>query len=226
MAFIEYTPGPDLEALEGTTLEWTASHGDAGVALLLMQFKGKPLMEATVRALLAGVQDLEDATWQVLTERWLDTAIGEQLDLLGSIVGLGRRGWTDSTYRTLIRAQILVLRSSGTWPELFAILEALGVTLTLTTIVESYPAAITITLGEYLDGDIAAAEVFDRVDAARSATVRFVLEFPVSELADTFAFADDDAASSEVADAARGWGDDAGATGGQLVDSLANSEVL
>lgn len=42
----------------------------------------------------------------------LETAVGQQLDMIGSVVGLPRSGTTDSRYRTLLSIQIELLISS------------------------------------------------------------------------------------------------------------------
>lgn len=67
-----------------------------------------------LRAWLAGVQDIENALQQLLTMRFIDTAVGVQLDVLGNIVGQGRDGLVDATYRRYIRARISANRSKGT----------------------------------------------------------------------------------------------------------------
>lgn len=221
-SWVAYSPAPGLEALEGTTLEWVESHCEDGKGLLISQFRNKPRIEATLCALLAGVQDLHDAIWQVLTERWLGSAVGVQLDQLGTIVNLPRAGWVDGTYRGMLRAQVLTLRSKGRWPDLFAILEAMGVTLTLTTVDEPAMAAMRIVLGEPMDGDISAADVFNFITRAKPAGVRFTLEFPVEDLAETFAWADGDV---NQVDTLRGWADDTETLGGHFADVLSTTEA-
>jgi hypothetical protein len=60
----------------------------------------------------------------------LDTAVGEQLDIIGSTVGLMRDGYNDTDYRRLIRIQILlILQSTGTPENIVAIIRTyLGTT--------------------------------------------------------------------------------------------------
>jgi len=211
------TEPPEVTELEGTDLAWIESHCEDGKSLLIHQFR-KPRIEAMLCALLEGVQELDDAVWQVLTGKWLDDAVGVQLEQLGEIVDMPRRGWTDETYRLLLSAQILVLRSSGSWPELLAILEAVGVTMSLTEVYDSPPAAGRIVLGEPLDGDVTEVEVFDLLVRAKLGGVRLDLEFPASALAEAFTWADADV---DQADTARGWADDTPITvGGYWADVM------
>lgn len=65
-------------------------------------------------ALIAPAQDLENTFQQLRTMRNVDTAEGVQLDVLGRLVGQGRGGMDDDTYRRMIRARISVNRSKGT----------------------------------------------------------------------------------------------------------------
>lgn len=54
------------------------------------QFASSPRLEAIVRALYPPMQMSQDALRQLLDERWLDTAVGAQLDGIGQIVGQSR----------------------------------------------------------------------------------------------------------------------------------------
>lgn len=199
-------------------LAWQGDLAGDGVGLLLAQFQ-KPNIETLLRALSVAAQDIENAAWAVLTERWLTNALGAQLDRIGGLLDLARAGWDDDTYRGLLLTQVLVLRSSGTWPDLFGVLSALGLTLSLVTHTEHYPAAMLVVLSEVpsIDGEY----VFRLLDASRPAGVRLVLEVPMSALADALTFAD---ADDPTADAARGWATDDGATGGVLAADYASSE--
>lgn len=226
-----WEPADGFAELEGTALAWVEDHPSDGVGLLIWQFRGKPRLEAMLRALLEVVQQAEDAAWQVLTERWLDNAIGAQLDAIGTIVDLARAGWLDDTYRALLRAQVRVLRSRGRWSDLLGILELLGVTLSLVRTSEPGMAAIRIVLGEPLDGAIDGAVLFRLLAGgtssdsrnqrgAKAAGVRLTFEWPTSDVDMSFTLAD----AVPVTDAARGCGDSvAGAVGGTFASVLAST---
>lgn len=98
-----------------------------------------------IRTFAAEIQEFETAAFEVLTQRWLDTAVGVQLDGLGQIIGRERAGSDDDTYRLLLRAQILLNLSSGTVPQILAIIEKIipGFVLRL---VQHFPKSFTIVL--------------------------------------------------------------------------------
>lgn len=118
-------------------IEHITDHEARGVALLIERYR-KPLVSALLRSWLAEVQAVEDALWQVLTQRAINNAVGAQLDVLGRIVGQSREGMPDTTYRLWVTVRALVMRSNGTVAELSVIAKKLtSVPLKLE---EYYPA--------------------------------------------------------------------------------------
>lgn len=234
--FGDYRPLEGYAELEGTSLSWIEDHGELGVGLLIWQFREKPRLEAMLRALLVGAQVTEDVVWQVLTERSLDTAVGVQLDRIGDLVDFPRAGFEDDAYRALLRAQVLVLKSQGRWSDLAAILEVVGVTLSLARFSEPGIAAIQIDLGEPFTGALDGDDVFRLLAGttatssskrnqrgAKPACVRLILTWPTVDVDETFVLAD----TTPAADAARGCGDAvADAVGGYLATTLASTERL
>lgn len=85
------------------------------------QHAGKTKIEALLTALVTPMQAIEDALWQLLTERQIDTAIGTQLDDIGLIVGEDRQGKTDDDYRRFLRARISVHKSRGTAEDILTV---------------------------------------------------------------------------------------------------------
>jgi hypothetical protein len=96
-------------------------HLEEALDQLLEQFKGRPRLEAMIASYMTQIQDLETAFHDLLTERFISTAIGAQLDGIGQIVVLPRNGLTDEEYRTALRGKIRVNLSNGTPPELITI---------------------------------------------------------------------------------------------------------
>lgn len=124
-------------------MDLTQRHDDIAWANWLGQFHGKPKLEALVRGLLAPANELQGALLQLHTERWLDAAVGKQLDMIGTIVVLDRsasllprRGdasdaaeMDDDRYRSVLRWKIAINNGHGTIPEISAALKAvLGAT--------------------------------------------------------------------------------------------------
>lgn len=211
---------PLTETLEGSELVYEDDHCGDATSLLISQFRDKPRLEAIICALTDGVQDLDDVVWQMLTERWLSTAIGVQLDGIGQILDLPRAGWGDETYRVLLGAQVLVLRSKGTWSDVFAILEAIGVTLAVVFVDNPSMAAMRVEVLEPFGPDITALDAYRLVLRAKPAGVRLTFIFVVSE-APAFEYADGTAEASDD----EGYADSvSGLFGGELAGLLSSTE--
>lgn len=80
---------------------------------LVPELWGKPRIASYLISLTEEIQELEVAIFGVIESRILDSAIGAQLRILGSIVGQKNFGWDDESYRAAIRARIRALRSTG-----------------------------------------------------------------------------------------------------------------
>ena len=80
----------------------------------LEQWKNKPNMGKTIRALVGGYDEMETMFFQIRDETFdIDASIGVQLDVLGIIVGQKRLGFDDDFYRILLRARIGINISEG-----------------------------------------------------------------------------------------------------------------
>lgn len=95
-------------------IEYIPDHVERGLARLISQYKEKPLFRAWVASYLKPIQDIEDALWEVLTERGVDNGVGVQLDVVGKIVNRSRGGLGDDDYRIALRCEIRIQRSDGT----------------------------------------------------------------------------------------------------------------
>lgn len=92
---------------------------------LVTQFKGKTRVEGLVQSLCSGIQEIEDELYKMLTLRWVSSATGAQLDIIGDIVGEARKGRSDTPYRIGIRAKIGINTSKGTAEEAITIFSLL-----------------------------------------------------------------------------------------------------
>lgn len=126
------------------TVTKVTDHEAQGVALLISQFRDKPFIEILVKALMTQVQEIEDALFDLLVKRTIDTAVGAQLDVIGKIVGQKRGTFAEETYRTFIRGRVLVNRSSGTTDQMVALVNTLLPTGASLVVREYYPAAFQI----------------------------------------------------------------------------------
>ena len=66
-------------------------HGEISWSHFLAQHVSKKNTEDFVRPFYSPLNELDKALNQLYTERWIDTAVGRQLDGIGSIVGISRR---------------------------------------------------------------------------------------------------------------------------------------
>lgn len=128
-----------------TTATLTTERLAEAVGNLIDQFKGQADLESFIRAWAQQSQDAEVAAFGVLTLTTLANAEGEQLDALGTVVGVEREGRTDADYRVRIGAQILLNNASGTIEDLIQLAVALGAT-TL-ELNEVFPAKLEIVAG-------------------------------------------------------------------------------
>lgn len=111
---------------------------------LVQQFKGKEKIELFITSWVNEVQELEGMWFDLLENRWVDTAIGAQLDGLGTIVGEERQGRSDSAYRSAILGRIGINNSSGTPEEIISYIETeVGASVTI-DLQEFFPASIVV----------------------------------------------------------------------------------
>lgn len=82
-------------------------------------------LKAILDALITQVEALEIAAYDMIYQLTIDTAIGDQLDVIGEWVGESRDGLGDTEYRRYIKARIRINKSNGTPEELIQILSDL-----------------------------------------------------------------------------------------------------
>lgn len=120
-------------------------HADRAKALLPEQFKGKPNLEKILEIFAVHIQENETVLFDLLTGRALATAIGVQLDGLGTILGEERLGRSDETYRSALYVRITINLSSGTPDTMIDVLSALT-GASLVKFNELFPATVHMQL--------------------------------------------------------------------------------
>lgn len=80
---------------------------------LLEQYRKKTTWTSVITATVDQIQDLEQAIWDLDAGRNINTAVGVQLDNLGTLVGQERLGFDDDFYRVLLFVKIGVNTSEG-----------------------------------------------------------------------------------------------------------------
>lgn len=127
------------------------------VARLTGQFQDSPKLKALMAAIVGPLSVLENDADKLIADRWIDTAIGKQLDGCGYIVGEARQGRDDAAYRDAIKFRVFVNISKGTPTDLIRGLKFLT-NPTDCQYLEAYPAtALLFTNGFFVDYKIQAA---------------------------------------------------------------------
>lgn len=165
-------------------------HKSAALARLAQQLKGKTKLELFMGAFASRYQGPEDALWQLYTERWLDTAVGVQLDVLGRIIGQPRGNSTDdAAYRLRLRARQRANRSSGTVEQILSVFTALGIPVADLWSEPNFPAGFTLHVQDYPTDSATAALYAEFLHDAKLGAVRALLETSEVAAADTFTLA-------------------------------------
>lgn len=202
-----------------TEITKDTQHNEEGLALFIDRYKGKPRMAALLTIFMNQVQDLEDALFELITERTVDAAIGVQLDILGAIVGQpDRAGLSDDDYRTIIKARIKVNRSDGHADQMIEILRLIASATDAETpiqiiFIDLPPAGFTLQIITDL-GTIDPAITFNLLDDARGAGIDFQFIYTTALEAETFEFAS--ALTPVELDTDKGFGSTVTAVGGKL----------
>lgn len=122
-------------------------HIEQGLDRLLDQYKGKPRLETWLSVYLKQVQIFEDATYDVIIKRLIDSAAGAQLAVIGRIVGEPNKlSLSDDEYRVFIRARVIANRSLG---RVIDVLDVLNMISTVPVrFTEQYPASMNLEFAE------------------------------------------------------------------------------
>ena len=88
---------------------------------LISQYKNKTNIDNVIVIFGQQIQELEDMFFDLLLERYLATAIGEQLDMLGDLLNQDRLGLSDDNYRVLLYNKIAEYNSEGAIEDIISI---------------------------------------------------------------------------------------------------------
>ena len=120
-------------------------HDALGLARLLWQYRDdRPRLQGFLEAFLDDIQSIENVSLEVLTGRWPLTAIGDQLDTIGKIVGQSRAELADDPYRIMILGRIFVNLSDGRIDQIAELLVDI-LSVEDVKIHEMYPAGIHVS---------------------------------------------------------------------------------
>lgn len=161
-----------------------STHVERGLSRLIEKFKNKPKVVGLLTALLEEVQELDDAVYEAALRRQISEAFGHTLDLWGALLGRGRGNLSDDSYRVRLRVQLLLMRASGTAPELVQVFRLLAPAPRTVHYIPRYPAAqeVAIRGAPSPEGEDFAAIL----QSAKAAGVRSTLRWLEAAPEDTF----------------------------------------
>lgn len=135
-------------------IEYNPDHVGDIRNLLIDQYRERPIIEAVLTSYIKQVQDLEDMFFQLLGDRWLDTAQGAQLDGLGQIIGEAREGRDDVDYLQALYARIRINIGSGLLEDIITVIKGIVGDAYTVHVQESFPAAFLAAIQEPVPVDI------------------------------------------------------------------------
>ena len=194
-------------------MAWTIETGSVANALarLTQQFKNASNMQDLITAFVQEKAELESVWEDLIDNLSIDAATGTNLDQWGTILNVERKGTSDATYRTRLKAAIFRYVSSGRWEEIIQ-----GFTiLTDPRYVqgeEIFPAAVSLTgVGVTDPAAVDADEISEAMEDLKAAGVRitallvtadppFVFDGDPDPLGEGFGDAHDASAGGHLAD--------------------------
>jgi hypothetical protein len=193
------------------TLEKKTNHVAEAISRLIQQFRdpGSERLEALIASYVQQIQELENVSFELITDRTLDTATGVQLDGIGQIVGLERGGLDDTEYRLRLKVQIRLNTSNGTIEDVITVA---NLTTSQQSILSEYhPATIVVTIFDLTeDPDFVAGTI----NEARSAGVGFYLVYSPEPADEVFQFSS--LPTTSETDSDQGFANLAQTTGGHF----------
>jgi hypothetical protein len=131
---------------------------------------------------------------QLLTDRYIETAVGHQLDVIGKLVGIDRAdidsGLSDVDYRRYVRAKIWEHKSDGVVEDVIRVLRlVIDDDDAVLTIVPQYPAGFVVQVNDEPVTDTVADLAAEFLRGSAGAGIRAIFESSTDVASETFAFA-------------------------------------
>lgn len=149
-------------------------HAEEAISHLIELFKHGPRNQELLRVIGLQIQELENTSAEVFVGFYVDTATGDQLDILGRIVGETRQGRNDDDYRAAVKVRILVNLSDGKAEQMLEISRAMipGATVQLQ---EVYPMTVRFEFSAL--GSVSLRTVFNMLEQAKAGGVRLLVSY-------------------------------------------------
>jgi len=193
-------------------------HTTQGLLRLLSQFQGQPNFEGQLRSFLSEVQDLEKMLYDLMALRYLNTAVGAQLDGIGRIVEENRLGRSDTDYRAAIRSRIRINLGDSQIEDVHYVFDLLLPGRTFEMIDEPDAAFMYIINEAVVAGvDPSPAQLSLQMSKTRGGGIRVTLIWSIADEANSFRTA---TGTTLEASTTQGTTDPAMSTGGTLAGAL------
>lgn len=111
---------------------------------LLYQFKTSVYFQALLDGFNVQIQELENMFLNLLSNRWIETSVGNQLDRWGTVLDEPRFGLADSDYRVQLIAKVAQNNSEATPEDLVSMFQILTRARYI-VYTEYYPAEVSMT---------------------------------------------------------------------------------
>lgn len=166
-------------------INYINDHINQALRRLITQYKESPNIISLLNVFVQQIQDLEDTFFQLLQERSLFSAVGVQLDKLGTTLDQGRMGLSDDDYRVLLLIKISEINSEGTPEDLISIFKNI---MRAQSVMygEIYPAGFFMTA---IDADPFSIDIAAAIMGAKPAGVE--LYYLAQVVSPSFSFFDD-----------------------------------
>lgn len=147
---------------------------ERALSRLTQQYRNQPNIIKLLTSLLVGIPELEATAWSVINLRILsnlETMVAasqntaDQLDIIGSLVGVARLGRTDAQYLPAIKLQIRVNRSQGRSEDVIDIMRLTGLSFVYT---EASDTPATFRIDSYETSEAQAIAAANAVKHGRS----------------------------------------------------------
>jgi hypothetical protein len=165
----------------------TLDHEDNFNSRLTAPFKDKATFQALARICGKYGNELEQVFADILTARVLATAVGKQIDVIGSIVGQLRGTADDDTYKLYIEARIKVNRSSGQVDELSEIAKLISGS-SYASVEEDFPNQIYVHVLDVAVSSTVRGVMTSMLHDAKAEAIALFLHTNTSPPEEAFAF--------------------------------------
>lgn len=178
-------PGEDTDPRIDSLLAFFSEHEEHGISRIISFYRENESTREFFRPYLKQIQDLENAIWDLYSQRNLVLAEGDLLDLLGGLVGEPRLGRTDSNYRRFIGVRVLSNRSDGKIEQIYDALRLIFGGSFSGYMIENFPGSMILHLFEPLTADTPARDIDLVLGRMRAAGVRLWAVYTYSPLSGT-----------------------------------------